>query len=936
MAGILLLGAAPSAQNFSRPTINVSAGYYMNLAKGWNVTGLDPTLVSSDGYPLAASTTLGPASFPFPSGYFGKYVWKFSGAATMQFPGQVAIIYSGGTSVGLGGSSGQVTANLNILATAGSNPRVVFKFGALVSAVSGGSGSLVTITTSSSLNFGAGLGTGTKVVLATGVSSNLAAGPNSDGSWTITNVSGTQFTLNGSTGVVSPTITNTAVVGTNSEAVVGSFNANAQSVNFGTFSSWSNLVFCREADETDVDNGLVWDSVYVNQLKQLFNNATASGTTYGWLRFMDVIGVQGSFECDFSQRIPKTYIGYGSTSGLNFRSGYWATTITNGGSDAYTCSDPSVTALNGGGSYLDNAIVQGTISGASTGQNPTLAVGGGPAKPIYKYGASRDTIWLTAGAPSPGTDIIQITFSATWLNTGTPVVFSYSTIAGDNNLTTLTQRLQAALAANGTLSGASISFLNSSSEISVYSRTPLAGALSVSYTSGPAILTVGHFPTGTNISNASRRTFIFNYLMDGWIFYAGAMVTSIPLEAIVELCNRVGAHCWYNWGTTKGAYVTAVAQFMGDAVTGLTSGIKFGGEVANEVWNPAAFPYPVFQTLGQSFNWTFASNNSVYSYTALRTKQYGDLSAAAWVGKGRAALDHYIFSMFQSGEGPGGSYQSFGLNGTSLVTSNALYNSYSGLNGTGSVASYNASPNRPADIVRAIGEAPYWTSRWNSGIAGWITGPVSENIPWLQAAQDYALGNTSTAFTSMANQFNGTTTRASGVAANVLTLASCATHYASVDTICASYDAGRGALSLPPMGQMHYEGGPQWAVGADRNNGVNSVNTTDINALVAQMTALGWTVGQLAAYTLSGTGDKTECATQVLTMMQAWKYDATYATLIKTGYYQALLSASTNGREAKGAQYGYSASQWGLFPTNIFAGNQYQNYNAISDWSAGS
>ena len=51
---------------------------------------------------------------------------------------------------------------------------------------------------------------------------------------------------------------------------------------------------------------------------------------------------------------------------------------------------------------------------------------------------------------------------------------------------------------------------------------------------------------------------------------------------------------------------------------------------------------------------------------------------------------------------------------------------------------------------------------------------------------------------------------------------------------------------------MHYEGGPQWATGNNYVSGVNSVNSTDINALAAQMTALGWNV---SAYTVSGTNN---------------------------------------------------------------------------------
>ena len=76
-------------------------------------------------------------------------------------------------------------------------------------------------------------------------------------------------------------------------------------------------------------------------------------------------------------------------------------------------------------------------------------------------------------------------------------------------------------------------------------------------------------------------------------------------------------------------------------------------------------------------------------------------------------------------------------------------------------------------------------------------------------------------------------------------------------------------------------------------------------------------------------------ATLVITMQQAWKYDPSYATLIVTYYYQAFKTVSGANRETRPAQYGYAASQWCLFPVSYPAGNQYENYNAIASWDAG-
>src|SRR5882762_6865618 len=115
--------------NNNRVTINANA-FFLNLAKGWQVSGQDPTLVSSDGYPLSASTVM-VGNMPLPSAYFDMYYWSWSGTASMQLLGPTAIVYTGGAFTGLGTDSGQITANFGIINQ--TNPAIQFKFGALIS-----------------------------------------------------------------------------------------------------------------------------------------------------------------------------------------------------------------------------------------------------------------------------------------------------------------------------------------------------------------------------------------------------------------------------------------------------------------------------------------------------------------------------------------------------------------------------------------------------------------------------------------------------------------------------------------------------------------------------------------------------------------------------------------------------------------------------------
>ena len=138
--------------------------------------------------------------------------------------------------------------------------------------------------------------------------------------------------------------------------------------------------------------------------------------------------------------------------------------------------------------------------------------------------------------------------------------------------------------------------------------------------------TVGLLPnSGVNC------TFIYNLLADAWIYYGNnGMVQSVPFEAIVDYCNRVGAHCWYNWGVSKSAFITAVTNFF---ATNLNTGLKFGTETGNELWNFGANPFHQWQNLGFMLGFANGSDNPVYSYGALRTVQYAALSKAAWAAR---------------------------------------------------------------------------------------------------------------------------------------------------------------------------------------------------------------------------------------------------------------------------------------------------------------
>lgn len=166
--------------------------------------------------------------------------------------------------------------------------------------------------------------------------------------------------------------------------------------------------------------------------------------------------------------------------------------------------------------------------------------------------------------------------------------------------------------------------------------------------------------------------------------------------------------------------------------------------------------------------------------------------------------------------------------------------------------------------------------------------------------------------------------------------------WANFETILETFDPVRATNGLGKIGNIHYEGGPQFSVSTNLNNGTNGTGPAWYTDLANKITALGWNV---AAFTVSGTNNVTELANQVVNMIQGWKLDITisgsvanngsYKIMIKTKYYSPLVAASAgSGREVRGAQFGYEQDTWAYFPQPYQLGGQYASYEATHEFNA--
>lgn len=785
--------ATAAAANNNRTIVNTLPNAWANLAKGFSFNVPQGNSPNANGYPQvvqAADITANGVGSP---GYFGDYVWSWAGISAMQFS-QAALIRSsqlGGVATnavvaGLSGQTGDTSGNTTIINKTA--PRVVMTFGAVLSGANG-PGGLAMSDSGISNNAGgnyikvwfktgyvsnfSGLGTINQLKLQNSpLNGNLVGQLNALDTWNYVQVDGNSIYLTKSvtTGLPSaynsgsPWISGGEVVTTATNLSVHIMGSNNGATSYSSPSQFSNFVFCTTINEAAVLAGQINDPTLRDQYKYLMNSAAAPNSQKGWLRFMDVSGVQGSYESDFANRMPVGALCYNTTNYT--QPVYSVGTITNT-SDALTCSDPSQSVWSGS-AYIDNSIVQGAISASNTTANPTLNVGGHGAKPIFDFTTNPNIFRISAPPASAGLTM-QWTFSAaSWtspqLNGGSTYTFSYTTVPGDTgSIAAFNANLYNALIADATLAAAKIFFTNSA-QVDAYPRTAQAGALTITYTSGPAICTMTRIDPnvmGVNngVFNQPNSTFIYNQILGGWIYQPGGLTVNVPMESIVELCNQVGAHCWYNWPVyTSAAYVTAFTQFMADATTGLTSGLRFGAETGNELWNFSAKPFGFTQYLGCGMGFPSGGEQPQWSWGALRTVQYASLSRAAWTGKGRSLSDHYILQMNRYSEAfPGQNFEQYGLKGQLLTTSNLIYNAWSGFGGI-AVTDYSTSPNRPVDLINASGFAGYWLSDYirsttysNDTI---VYGTVSDNAVWLQAAKDYGQGNTATAFSALATMFN--------------------------------------------------------------------------------------------------------------------------------------------------------------------------------------
>jgi hypothetical protein len=905
-----------SFASFSLTGTSVVGGFgpnafvYMNFAKQASSlsggTAAWPGILSADGYPTSAPSSTLSGNYSLPIEYFGRHRLSFSGQGSFALSGPPIIIYSGGASVnGIGTPTGSVAFGIAILGQ--SNPNVEFAFGALIASVTNNGSGLVRLTGSIALAF-------VNVVNGNVVQINNVA--NLTGQFVVANQTNTTIDLVGSTFSASM-VPATGGPGPQAEAILSMDSVTFQFPTIGPYASMSNLIQCMKSDidgtnPFGLQNGYQCNADLVAQIKQLNPK---------YLRLMESSAVINSTETNYTYR-PKVTNFSNASSNEKWYPDYWVGALTNGGSSAFTCSNPTA---SGSGAYVDGEVVQGQLNAANTNVNPTINVNSRGAAPIFDQNATLQNL-VISGSPTTG-DVISITFTGSYIS-GSPHVLHYTVLSSDNSLNALGISLTTAIDNDTTLAAAGITATWSTNQVVgtiLYNVNAGSGTTFSVSVSGAATetITLGRFAVGA-LATSQLVTLTYSAVLGGWILatppislQGGGLNGGMPTETMCELCNRANVGLWVNIPLLYTN--TSVTSLISNVVTNLNASLPLSVEYSNEVWNFSQGLTFVTQNMGLALGFPADSLRSIYGFYALRVRQFMQTVASTWtgVGRSRSLLNCAMLSQAAGNTSLNNTYR---FQGTDLTTTNAFYAAKGGPGATAGTT-YTSVGSRPIDFCDSVGYATYWYGAcFGQGASEW-TGTLSNFAAALQAGADYASGNTTSMANALTAVFNDVVSGTLGTGNDASqTINALISEAAGWYTIISGYDSARSGLSLSPLNTVLYEGGNQvsFQVGAQGF-------TTSPAPLATQFGNNGWNTTPYGA-------SNTIVAQQILNLWFAFLNSSVGGSALTTLYNGIL--AQNPGRKVSPAQFQYEGpALWSLFPGDPST-TPFQTYNAIQAFNS--
>jgi hypothetical protein len=537
----------------------------------------------------------------------------------------------------------------------------------------------------------------------------------------------------------------------------------------GTYSGWSNFVLCRDIDEAAVDAGEIFNPVFVTAIKTL---------NPGIMRFMQWNGIIGGVDSQ-----PFTYgnnVNSFTYSGSQYPPAIWGGAVSStlvSGVRTYTCSKPSGLS----GAIAAGEMILGNVADAIVETAAVTITNASPA--VFTITGSN----LAAGT--------AITFSTTGsLPTGVT--------AFNGSSSSVYYAISAGLGANTfevslTPGGAAVN--TSSAGSGTHTATIYRPAVLNAGSRGAKPITFnGYVMNGditarqltTTIQAGQVHLFTYDPTLDAYCFTnptAGIQgINSCPVSVEVALCNKVGSDFYYCFPTLiTDAEVTAIVGYIS---ANLSSNQKAYLEFANEIWNAGTGNQEICNNWASKLGGGLAGGDAF----AKRHCEVMALAGAAWSPRSATQLKR-ILGLAIAAQGDPVDLKGPLLEGSHL-----------------SAYGFNASPNRPVDRSEGFNYATYFEGPNVPVGDGGYTATGQEGL--YTAADNFALGTSTGISLGLNFVDNDLRQGTGGNGFDPSNLAWLSGRYTLFESMAASYDTSRAALSQLPLIVVAYEGGMQGAV----------------------------------------------------------------------------------------------------------------------------
>lgn len=264
-------------------------------------------------------------------------------------------------------------------------------------------------------------------------------------------------------------------------------------------------------------------------------------------------------------------------------------------------------------------------------------------------------------------------------------------------------------------------------QVCITGRTPTCKTL-LSSASGAAICVSGSCGNGQNsIGAGSFQLFIYDATLNGVLTWGDTrLLTGLPVEVAVALCNQLGIGMWWNIPHLySNASVTAVAQKIQST---LAAAAPRDYEYSNEMWSTGWSQQGYAKTVAAALG--LPAGNSAYFY-GMKVQQVGALIAAADPTARMHLNGQWTAYAFSNVDGM--------LSGNAICTTISATCTNPSASYTG--ADMSVLGNRPVDIIKAAGYANYTQGNAFSPYFSGNTVPTNAIAPLITAASDWASGD---------------------------------------------------------------------------------------------------------------------------------------------------------------------------------------------------